>query len=183
MKTRVGKIARLPAHIRDELNHRLAQGAIGRNLLTWLNAQPEVQQVMAEEFGGTKITHQNLSVWRLGGYAEWSGTRSDRAQWQDLLDHLEELNHQQTNPASVPVTKHLATLVVFELGQALDKLHRMEDSPERWRIFRLLCRGLSNLRMDDCREKRIRLWDAKAAGCAAQFNAIPTNSNHKKIIY
>jgi len=177
MKARVGKIARLPAHIRDELNHRLSQGAIGRNLLTWLNADPEVQQILTESFSGTKISHQNLSVWRHGGYADWANSRSDRADWQDLLDHLEELNHQQSNPKSVPVTKHLATLVVFELAQALDKLGHMKDSDERWKVFRMISRSLSKLRMDDCREKPIQIWDAKAA---QEFHAIQFNSSQFK---
>jgi len=163
MKTRIGKIARLPHNIREELNHRLSQGALGKDLIAWLNALPEVQKVMAELFGGTKITHQNISVWRHGGYSDWAETRTDRAQWQDLFDHLEELNQKRTVTGGVDVTSHLAALVVFELGQALDKLARMEDSDERWRIFRQISRSLSRLRMDDCREKRVRLWDLKAA--------------------
>ena len=182
MKTRIGKIARLPANIRDELNYRLSQGAIGRNLLPWLNAQPEVQKVMAELFGGAKITHQNLSVWRHSGYADWAAARSDRAAWQDLLDHVDELHNRRTLNNGKDVTGHLGTLVMVELGKALNELSRMGDSPERWKIFRMLSRNLSRLRMDDCREKRIRLWDSKATRHSAQFNAIPTNANPKKII-
>jgi hypothetical protein len=37
MKTRVGKIARLPANIREEINQRLSQGALAKDLIAWLN--------------------------------------------------------------------------------------------------------------------------------------------------
>ncbi len=183
MKTRVGKIARLPLHIREELNLRIANNALGKDLVAWLKTLPEAQKVMAELFGGRSITHQNISEWRRGGYADWAATRTDRAQWQDLLDHLEELNEKRTVTGGVDVTNHLATLVVFELGQALDKLGRMEDSAERWRIFRQISRGLSRLRMDDCREKRVRLWNPKAARKNGHFQPLPTHADHKKIIF
>ena len=50
MKTRVGKIARLPHDIREQLNQRLFNGALGPELMNWLNALPEVQQVLSDFF-------------------------------------------------------------------------------------------------------------------------------------
>src|SRR6266436_6472801 len=38
-----GKIARLPLAIREQLNRRLQDGEIGRDLVVWLNSAPEVQ--------------------------------------------------------------------------------------------------------------------------------------------
>jgi len=182
MKTRIGKIARLPHHIREELNQRLSNGVIGKQLLAWLNALPETQKIMAELFGGRKITHQNLSEWRLGAYAEWADHRNDAAQWRNLLERVEQLNEKRTGENGAAVTNHLGSLVVYELGQALDQLHKMEDSDERWRIFNMLSRTLSRLRMDDCREKRIRLWSKKEARRNGRFKTIPTDANHKKVI-
>ena len=69
--SRNGKIARLPKPIREELNRRLDQGAPGGPLLQWLNSLPEVQAVLAADFGGRPINKQSLSQWRHGGYAEW----------------------------------------------------------------------------------------------------------------
>ena len=69
--TRNGKIARLPQPLREDLNRRLNQGAQGRPLLQWLNSLPEVQAVLAADFGGRPINKQSLSQWRRGGYAEW----------------------------------------------------------------------------------------------------------------
>ena len=70
-RIRHGKIARLPQRLREELNRRLDQGAQGGPLLQWLNSQPEVQAVLAADFGGRPINKQSLSQWRRGGYAEW----------------------------------------------------------------------------------------------------------------
>ena len=68
---RVGKIARLPDHIRNELNHRLCANEIGLRLLDWLNTLPEVQAILARDFGGRPINAVNLTKWKAGGYREW----------------------------------------------------------------------------------------------------------------
>jgi hypothetical protein len=180
MTTRVGKIARLPSHIRDELNHRLANGARGIDVVAWLNTLPEVQTIMAELFRGQPIRQQNLSEWRHGGYAEWSANRGDRAHWQDLLDHIEELSKERTLENGKDVTSHLGTLVVLELAQALDQLNRMEDSAERWKIFRRISLSLSRLRRDDCREERIRLSDSQATRKNDHLKPVPANTAQKK---
>jgi hypothetical protein len=71
MKTGNGKIANLPPHIRDELNHRLTEGEPGTELVAWLNAKPEVVKVLRERFDGIPISEQNLSEWRKHGYQKW----------------------------------------------------------------------------------------------------------------
>jgi hypothetical protein len=68
---RIGKIARLPFSIREELNRRLLDGQAGPELIPWLNALPEVNEVIAKWFHGEKIKAQNLSDWRRGGYQDW----------------------------------------------------------------------------------------------------------------
>lgn len=68
---RVGKIARLPDHIREELNHHLCNNEMGLRLLDWLNSLPEVQAILARNFGGRPINSVNLTKWKLGGYREW----------------------------------------------------------------------------------------------------------------
>ena len=69
--TRLGKIARLPREVREELNVRLQNGEVGRVLLEWLNGLPAAQTVVAAHFGGRVISQQNLSEWKLGGYEDW----------------------------------------------------------------------------------------------------------------
>ena len=59
--TRNGKIARLPALVREELNVRLDEGEPGRDLVAWLNALPKVQAIVNKYFQGYAVTEQNLS--------------------------------------------------------------------------------------------------------------------------
>ena len=62
--TRVGKIARLPRLIREQLNRRLEDGEPGVEALAWLNALPEVLTVLEKDFAGRPISVQNLSEWK-----------------------------------------------------------------------------------------------------------------------
>jgi hypothetical protein len=71
MSARNGKIARLPAGIREEINLRLDDAEEGPDLLDWLNALPEVQELLQKHFNGVPVSKQNLSEWRLGGFQEW----------------------------------------------------------------------------------------------------------------
>ena len=86
--TRNGRIARLPAALREELNQRLLDGEQGQPWIEWLNGQPKVQAVLQAKFNGNPITENNLpmnphrkrnllsptlsstSMWRRGG---WNG--------------------------------------------------------------------------------------------------------------
>lgn len=75
MNFRIGKIARLPDAIRQEINQRLADGHRGPTILAWLNSLPAVKEVLARDFDGRPINQQNLSAWRTGGYREWNFRR------------------------------------------------------------------------------------------------------------
>jgi hypothetical protein len=72
---RQGKIARLPVALRAELNARLLDGLAAGEILPWLNDLPEVQRVLKTHFASEPINDQNLSAWRLGGYADWLANR------------------------------------------------------------------------------------------------------------
>jgi hypothetical protein len=90
--TRTGKIARLPYHLREQLCHRLLDGESGPSLLEWLNAEPEVQAVLAKDFAGRPINEQNLSAWRQGGFVDWQRYVEDRAFMQhntEIADAIE----------------------------------------------------------------------------------------------
>ncbi|RME68568.1 MAG: hypothetical protein D6781_10660 [Verrucomicrobia bacterium] len=81
---RKGKIARLPAPIREEVNRRLLDGQPASQILPWLNSQAAVLRVLEAFFAGEPITPQNLSEWRQGGYRDWLARR-------ERLTHLKEL--------------------------------------------------------------------------------------------
>jgi hypothetical protein len=74
-RAHVGKIGRLPDHIQLELNRRLANNECGLRLIIWLNGQPEVQAILARDFGGRPINSVNLTKWRKGGYYDWKYQR------------------------------------------------------------------------------------------------------------
>jgi hypothetical protein len=71
MKTGNGKIANLPDEIREDLNYRMNDGESGNELVEWLNAKPEVVEVINKLFDGRPISEQNLSQWRTNGYRVW----------------------------------------------------------------------------------------------------------------
>ena len=48
--TRNGKIARLPATIREELNRRFQDGETASHLVSWINNLPEVEAVFRTQF-------------------------------------------------------------------------------------------------------------------------------------
>jgi len=84
-RTRRGKIAKLPAEIRAEVNRRLHDGQPGSQILPWLNNHQRVRPILAAQFGGQDINDQNLTEWRQGGYLDWIGERQ-------RLDALKELS-------------------------------------------------------------------------------------------
>jgi hypothetical protein len=178
MKARIGKVARLPKPIRDELNHRLENGADGPELLAWLNALPEVQKLLAEKFGGRPLTKHNLSDWRRGGYAEWSDTRTGRLQWRNLIEQGLELNQDGAD-----LSGHLGTILIAELAFALNELHKVKNSEQRWKVLQMISRSLSRLRMDDCREQQFNLRDAMEQRRVRQIAVSRPESPSKKISF
>ncbi len=58
---RNGKIARLPAVLREEVDRRLNDGQNGPEVRGWLNALPGVRAVLDTQFGGRPVSSQNLS--------------------------------------------------------------------------------------------------------------------------
>jgi hypothetical protein len=81
--TRKGKIARLPKHIREELNCKLDDGELGVKLVEWLNALPEVNAVLKADFEGQPISESNLTQWKKGGFLDWLARREAREVIQD----------------------------------------------------------------------------------------------------
>src|SRR5438105_4017237 len=83
---RIGKIARLPNHLREEVNRRLQDGLAAAPLLQWLNALPAVQSLLKKEFDGAPLNEPNLTHWRQGGYRDWLVAQNARALLAPLND-------------------------------------------------------------------------------------------------
>jgi hypothetical protein len=181
MKTRVGKIARLPKILRDQLNQQLENGVSGVDVRTWLNTLPEVQKILAEQFGGRPINNQNVSEWRHGGYVDWARSRDGRQHWWELMETAGKLT-QARNEATVDTNRYLGTILLVELFDALDELHDMKDSAERRKLLRTISIAISRLQTDDSREKLVRLKHCQLLSRQGQIPRSQTESNPRNKI-
>src|SRR5271154_3110592 len=116
MRTRNGKIARLPRHVREELNRRLERSEPSPQLLAWLNALPGVREFLQKEFDGEPVSKQNLSRWHLGGYQDWLTRRDFFDDTQIASDFVQK--HKLERPDHAPAN-HAATVLAARLGGLL----------------------------------------------------------------
>jgi len=117
-----GKIGRLPQAIQEQVNRRLANGEKARPLVAWLNAQPEVQTVLAVEFAGKPIREQNLSEWRQHGYQK-------RLEQRQCLAMAQEMTSTQ-DPSLEPMTDQLAGWATAHYLHAIRKLMQTGGEPD-----------------------------------------------------
>ena len=121
MATRNGKIAHLPNDIREQLNLRLLEGEISRELAAWLNALPAVQSVLASQFNGSPISEVNLTLWRQGGYLQWLTER-------ECFDSARALADSDCNLSSTGFSaERLLNVLTVRFGQLL---MRWDISPD-----------------------------------------------------
>src|SRR5271155_4441857 len=152
--SRVGKIARLPEAIREELNRRLAEGQPGSKLLPWLEALPAAREVMAEQYGGAAVTKQNLSEWRKGGFADWRFERDLMAKARELPREADEL----AGMVDGPITERLGTVVAAHYAGALAGWdgESNEAFRARLKVLRELSRPIVALRRGDHHLARLK---------------------------
>ena len=181
MKTRVGKIARLPKILRDQLNQQLENGVPGNDILTWLNALPEVQNLLAEKFGGRLISKQNVSEWRHGGYVDWARSRDGRQHWWEMMETAGKLTEARDH-AGVDTSRYLGTILLIELFDALDELRDTKDRAERRKLLRTLSIAISRLQTDESREKLLHLKHCQLLSRPAQVPRSQAESNPRKKI-
>jgi hypothetical protein len=141
---RTGKIARLPYFTRQELNRRLLDNEPGDTLVSWLNAQPQVQAVLNEQFGGKPITQQNLSEWRTGGFAVWElrqNVLGDAQEAEETSDELDAVTKSRlADQLMTLLTGRYASLLVHWDGEITPAL------AQKLRALHGLCRDLNVLR-------------------------------------
>lgn len=156
--SRRGKIARLPQHIRAQLNRRLEDGEQGKELLAWLSALPEVKAVLAGQFGDRPITEQNLSEWRQGGYQDWLRHQESCEQVRRMAEEADDLEAVADEVAGeVAVSDRLAPILAAELARTAKALLEEDTTPpEHWRRLQEVLRELSDLRRHDHRAARLR---------------------------
>lgn len=115
-----GKIARLPAKLREEVCRRLHDGQSGPKILPWLNALPEVQAILASEFAGQPVSAQNLSVWRATGYVDWQRRAERIERTRELARYAAEVS--RANGGSIADgAASIASGKLLELLEAVDE--------------------------------------------------------------
>jgi len=153
MKTGKGKIANLPSPIRDELNYRISEGDEGIELVEWLNAKPEVAEVVNKLFDGIPISEQNLSEWRKRGFQKW------------LAHHnaVDESNAVHGNSADIAATGIDPDKILLTLTGAYAEMSRNwmitpgEDMLYKLAVYKKLTDGVIALQRAQLQKLRIAI--------------------------
>jgi len=146
MKTRIGKIARLPRAVRDQLNRRLQNGEQAKRLVEWLNNLPEVQAALAVEFHGRPIREQNISEWKKGGYREWQ-LQQDALEMVPLVAAEAGQLKKKVDGA---LSGHMAVWITAHLMAVVRRLAAgdLKDAA-KWKLLHEACGDLVALRRGD----------------------------------
>ena len=164
--TRNGKVARLPRRVRDELNRRLQDGEEGNTLLEWLNALPQVQEVL-KAFSSQPVSKQNLSEWRQGGYRDWERHEESCDMVRRLTEETDDLYEQADG---IEVSHRLSAVLAVEVARVAAMLLEEATAPqEKWRRLQEVLRELTPLRQEDRkagwlfleRERREEEWEER----------------------
>lgn len=152
--SRVGKIARLPRVIREQLNRRLEDGESGVNAVAWLNAEPKVRAVLQAEFGGRPINEQNVSEWKQGGYVEWQKHQDALALARELAANAKEL----TEASGGSLADTVSLLLAGRYAALLRDLSAVTGAQGAdLKMLRDVCSDLVALRKGDHSAERLRL--------------------------
>ncbi|MGP8201409.1 MAG: tetratricopeptide repeat protein [Limisphaerales bacterium] len=143
--SRIGKIARLPEQIREQLNCRLQDGESGPSILAWLNSMDEVKAVLAQQFGGREITASNLSDWRRGGYRDWETQQITLDEARRVMSE----GGQLAKTGNKAMADNLAVWLTGRYVVATRKLMENSDDPAAWKMLRELCHDVVALRRGD----------------------------------
>jgi hypothetical protein len=153
MKTRNGKIARLPLEIREQLNQRLADGEPGNRLVEWLNSIPDVVRVMQEQFDGRSINEHNVSEWRQGGYEEWLTLHA-------FLDETRLISENAGQVSATGMTsEHLHLVLLAHHAHLLQNLRTMPEDEfnKRLKTVTRLTASIMKMRRSEQNEIRLQL--------------------------
>jgi hypothetical protein len=140
---RNGKIARLPAVLREALNRALARGVNGPDLLDWLNDLPEIQALLRREFKGQPISPQNLSQWRQGGFRDW-------LRKQEAREVLCEFAASHQKLSALELNEKVALWLGARMVCMTEQLEQL-DPLESWPMTRQMVRDVASLRRGDHR--------------------------------
>lgn len=110
-RQRVGKAARLPAEIREQLNRRLYDGQTGKQIIRWLKTLK-----CAGDPGD--ISDSNITQWRKGGYQDWL---KDEAQVKRTRERA-ELSMRLAKAAGGSLAQSILARIAGDIDEKLDDL-------------------------------------------------------------
>jgi hypothetical protein len=150
-----GKIGRLPKSIREQVNWRMENGEKGRVLAEWLNSLPEVQAVMAAEFGGWPIREQNLSDWRKYGHQDWR-------RWREAQAMMAMPPGGVPAAGTEPLTDRMAEWAAVYYLMTVRELNQLNGegaagSRSKLKMLRAFCRDVVALQRGECRSGQLKL--------------------------
>ncbi len=179
--TRNGKIARLPLHIRDELNRLLDNGEPGVKLVEWLNSLPEVKEVMDAEFEGRPINESNVSEWKCGGFREWQERQETMSLARDMTE--EGTGFAEVAP-KVADAVECVTLTHYAAALHRSNMDATEKPAKRLKRLSGSLRDVSRLREREQARERLELdrkWFELAERKAdAARRGKPTNPSNEE---
>jgi hypothetical protein len=157
--THIGKIGRLSKTRRHELALRIEDGQTGAQIVQWLNAQPDVQEILQQHFAARPITEQNLSDWKQTGHLEWRRRQEASEAATRLVEQAGDLDQAVEDRL---LSDEFATVFSSEMTRLAMTLLEQETDPEkRWKRLCEIHRELSQLRRDDHRAIRTSIREQR----------------------
>jgi hypothetical protein len=150
----IGKIAQLPAKTREALNRRLHDGQPASVILPWLNALPEVQDILKERFEAEPVSEQNLSLWRNGGFVRWQAESAEIESTKQLAQFSADL----AEAAGLGISKAAKALAA---GRIMAKLQTAGDEMDLQTLLGLT-KAAKDLHAADIAEAGLNLDERKA---------------------
>jgi hypothetical protein len=151
---RNGKIARLPYLVRERINRALHDGDDADTILLWLNELAEVS---------SKITPQNLSAWRNGGYAEWVADQNE-------VEKIKKITEYCSRIAGVSDPSMSDGLKAIAAGKILFHLQNISNNPDDTSIAVDLAKAACSINKADQEQRRLSLSEIKIKQSQAQLD-------------
>lgn len=151
----IGKIAQLPAKVREALNRRLHDGQPASVILPWLNALPETKALLTERFDAEPVSEQNLSLWRNGGFQRWLEESAEIEKTKQLAEFSAEL----AEAAGLGISKAAKALAA---GRIMARLQTAGEDIDLETLLGLT-KAAKDLHAADVAEASLNLDERKAA--------------------
>ena len=151
----LGKLSRLPLHLRDQLNLRLANGETDKTLLPWVNSLPELKAIIKDYFDGEPVSEQNLSDYRRHSFRKWEMRQAALAFSAEAQAELPPSSQEQL-PVQ-PIVNQLVHWISLRFAAAAHNSTIPEDPETELRQIRQFLADILALRRGDLSAQRIHL--------------------------